>query len=247
MEGSKKMSPLSPRRPQSVLGDTRSTRMSQKYGEIEEVAVFPGAFSPRKAIPYQRPHTAMYMSPRTEFKVDRQMTRTPDAKISSRIHKTEKYREEGFTRWPPLAQNLEISKPNEFKRMEDALPLNLHTPNQDSNCPAELWRRSLRRPGVDVSDGCYETVAGTVQMLSKEWAAAPRSQMGERSLAYTGRTTGTRLATPRKKNTKEWVMRPVSVGQFALDHHEGKRYAFSMTPKTLPVQVGICQTMGGTL
>lgn len=236
MDGAKK-SPTSPTAARSEGG---------KYADTEELAVFPGAFSPRKAaaFDYIRPHTACYMRPMTTYTADRQITRTPEALVSSRRHKTERYRENGTTRWPPLAENNEISMPNQFKRTEETLPLRRAVPNQDTNGPAELWRRALRTPGVPIADEVYGSIAGTVQGLHQEWSKAPRSPMGEKPLAYTGRTCGSRMATPRMKNIQDWVLRPVSTGQFALEHHDGKRYAFTMSPKTVPVQVGTCRSKG---
>lgn len=216
------------RRPQTQLGGPRpdSKKHADVYGETLELGVFPGAFSPRHVLNYQRPSTAAYMSPRSQFRLDRPISRTPEAKISSRVHKMERYREEGVTRWPPLAENSILQKPHQFERKEEQLPLRRGVQNQDKNPPAELWRRSLRTPGVPIADDVYETIAGTVQLLHKEWAAAPLSPRGEKPLGFTGRTTGSRFAAKRSKNNSDWVMRPVSFGQFALEHHDGKRYAF---------------------
>lgn len=143
--------------------------------------------------------------------------------ISTGATKTERWRETGIMRWPPAAtgQNL--------RQEADSLPLRSYVPQMQPDWSAELWTRSLRKPGVLVQHpSCANHFTG-LRDLHEDWLDVwPRSP---REWPFSGSTASGRTALPLEHNPKRWVERPVATGKFALEHMDGKRYEWNTKPR----------------
>lgn len=204
-----------------------------------------------------RPKSASYMRPRCRVTPDGSggapLQRPTSAPAGGRRRqpKTERWRESGMTRWPKESDKMPVAS-----EASDGDPLRRLLPSQQPDWTSELWKRSLRRPGVDIQDPVHHEVGQRgVRELHEEWrdlheewqtprpytpqATAPRRPQSARagsfrgSMPYAGATVNSKVALPRRHNIKAWVERPVSTGKMSLTHFGGRRYHFCQKPRGL--------------
>eukprot|EP00928_Gymnodinium_smaydae_P046357 TRINITY_DN3087_c0_g2_i1.p1 TRINITY_DN3087_c0_g2~~TRINITY_DN3087_c0_g2_i1.p1 ORF type:complete len:296 (-),score=43.54 TRINITY_DN3087_c0_g2_i1:148-1035(-) len=140
---------------------------------------------------------------------------------TTRSTKTEQWRETGQIRWP------KVDGGERLPEKEDVVPFRRFVPNQQSYFGNTLWLSSLREPGVALQDPLYANIGGTLKEISDEWRDVPPYK----AIPYSGSTTIGRAAMPRDVDPKKWIERPVATGKYALDHHDGTRYAWDATPR----------------
>jgi len=153
---------------------------------------------------------------------------------SNRRFKTEQWREKGVQRWPKHAQEHTASQPFQFKKTEEIVPLQRNVVNHQGSIPGEIWCRSLRTKALNLerlakhnTNVATTTLSSTFDGKGKGWAGKTNSKSAlERPAIH------------------EWVCRPVAVGNLALDHMGGSRYAMDLTPRPC-VPNSMLHTYGG--
>lgn len=188
-----------------------------------------------------RPKSARYMRPRCRVTPEggggAPLQRPSSAPAGRRAAKTERWRESGMTRWPK-----ESDKTPHPTDTSDGDPLRRRMCSEQPNWNGELWKRSLRRHGMEIQDPAYHDVAQRgARDLHEEWQDVPRPPprrpMSARAgssrvpVPYCGSTTIGKVALPRKHNIKAWVERPVSTGIMSMKHFDGQRYSFRQEPR----------------
>lgn len=115
-----------------------------------------------------------------------------------------------------------MTKPCQFHRAEEVVPLQRTTTYSQENIPGEIWCRSLRADALNVNE---------LGRHNQNVATASVSEMFDRDgLGWTGKTNTRRQGRPRPHN-KEWFERPVAVGKMAVDHMGGSRYEIRTGPR----------------
>jgi len=156
---------------------------------------------------------------------------------ATRLVKSEKWREAGALRWPPVAHGAaeEARRGVVGGTNGEQEPFHRHLTNPQPCWKGELWMRSLRKPGVLLQDPMYAQTGGGVKELHEEWRSC--APMTPRLVPYSGATASGRAAVPRQHDPNDWFLRPVATGKMSLDHMNGKRYQFSGQPRILSEQV----------
>eukprot|EP00929_Paragymnodinium_shiwhaense_P009591 TRINITY_DN1137_c0_g1_i7.p1 TRINITY_DN1137_c0_g1~~TRINITY_DN1137_c0_g1_i7.p1 ORF type:complete len:301 (+),score=34.64 TRINITY_DN1137_c0_g1_i7:74-904(+) len=159
----------------------------------------------------------------------------PSACSRHRVNpKTERWREGGQLRWPPLSSGEAVPD------QAESVPYRRAVPNQQQFWGGNLWVGSLRERGVPIADPMYGAHGGNIKELCEEWQQPlpdqymwPRHDAwsGAPSIPYSGSTVHGKVAIPRQHDGKKWVDRPVAVGRYSLDHMEGKRYEWNAKPR----------------
>lgn len=139
--------------------------------------------------------------------------------------KTERYREAGELRWPPLSPGIESYTQLEATSFKQVLP------QSQENWRQELWMRSLRTEGVPLEEAVFaENGAAGLKELHQEWSCPPFSA---RARPYCGATASGKVALPTSQDPGDWVERPVSTGTLALSHYGGNRYKWDQSPRNV--------------
>mmetsp|Transcript_73830 Transcript_73830/g.205317 ORF Transcript_73830/g.205317 Transcript_73830/m.205317 type:complete len:252 (+) Transcript_73830:76-831(+) len=141
--------------------------------------------------------------------------------VASRRFKTERWRESGEPRWPCHAKEEIQRRPFQFAKNEGMVPLQRTTENPQEHIADEIWTRSLReesliRQHIAPYNGNVATTSLSVTFDRK-------------GRGWTGSTNMRPL--PDRPPTREWVLRPVAVGNMSLDHMGGSRYEVRTTPR----------------
>merc|ERR1719235_2964912 len=147
----------------------------------------------------------------------------PNADLKANMFKTEKWRERGVDRWPPQAHKEMIKRPTQFSNTQEVVPLQrMAHSEQQPNLNSELWTRSLRMPGLSI----HEHVGAQNQ---NAFTSAVKCMFTEYGVGWTGRTNVSRKKI--EKDPKDWVERPVAHGKYGVDHMQGSRYHFNLSPR----------------
>mmetsp|Transcript_28391 Transcript_28391/g.51256 ORF Transcript_28391/g.51256 Transcript_28391/m.51256 type:complete len:247 (+) Transcript_28391:52-792(+) len=155
----------------------------------------------------------------------------PDASPMDGHTKTERWREAGVTRWPPISEGQDTRQP------ADVVPLRRYIPTMQPRWQGELWTRSLRKPGVLVQHPVFASSSVGVQELHEEWGdLLPNSP---REWPFSGSTASGKAGMPNARNAKHWVERPVATGKYALDHMGGERYSWARDSRPRPCLDGV--------
>mmetsp|Transcript_47226 Transcript_47226/g.85139 ORF Transcript_47226/g.85139 Transcript_47226/m.85139 type:complete len:255 (+) Transcript_47226:76-840(+) len=140
--------------------------------------------------------------------------------------KTERWRELGVVRWPPVVDGQEHQRPvadnNSFTRYWPEM--------QQPEWHGEVWTRSLRKPGVLLQHPAFAAHVTGLSQLHKDWRSYGMP-LTAREWPYCGSTPSGRMAINRPHNDRHWVERPVATGKYALNHMDGARYLFDQTPR----------------
>lgn len=143
--------------------------------------------------------------------------------------KTERWRESGQVRWPPVSEGGSSVPPGGAG--PEIAPLRQYKgPMQ--NWQVELWSRSLRKPGVLLQHPTFAACSIGAKELHEQWGhVMPKSR---RQWPFSGSTIPG--AGPRG-DMKSWIERPVASGKYALDHMKGTRYKWNTSPRPCLVDV----------
>lgn len=155
------------------------------------------------------------------------------------MRKTERWREGGQLRWPP------VSNGESMPDQPESVPFRRTVPNPQEFWGGTMWVGSLRERGVPIQDPIYSSHGGNVKELCEEWQQPVGDDFGstrhcawsgDPSVPYSGSTCYGKVALSRQRDSKRWVDRPVAHGKYALDHMEGKRYVWSGKPRDVLYQ-----------
>lgn len=193
-----------------------------------------------------RPKSARFMRPRCRVTPDGSggapLTRPSSAPAGRRPAKTERYRESGQRRWPTEAKKIRPTV-----ETSDGDPLRRYLPNNQPEWTGELWRRTLRRPGLEIQDPSYHWVAQRgIRDIHEEWQqprppqkrrphSARAGSSSRNAMPYAGGTANWKVALPKsaRKESTELLDKPLSTGKMSLTHFSGRRYTFSQEPRYL--------------
>ncbi|CAK9044556.1 unnamed protein product [Durusdinium trenchii] len=92
------------------------------------------------------------------------------------------------------------------------------------NWQGELWRRSLRRPGLPLKDPIFAETSIGAKELHEEWSDLSPAQ--PRQWPFSGATASGAAARASPRDPHRWVERPVACGKYSLQHFSGNRYAW---------------------
>eukprot|EP00434_Breviolum_minutum_P022087 symbB.v1.2.019500.t1/scaffold1595.1/size109920/9 len=183
--------------------------------------------------PCRTPRSARYLRPvsRATTAPGRARGRVPElpsAKATEELPadlqppKTERWREWGQQRWPPVAEGQLPAASVEVKPLRQA--------SKDmQNWQGELWSRSLRKPGLFLQDPIFAQSNISAKELHEEWGDV--TPMSRREWPYSGSTISGSCALPASQNLTRWVERPVACGRYALKHMDGTRYQWDTKPR----------------
>jgi len=165
--------------------------------------------------------TAKYHPPTFSPRKTPNMTFSEGLKPS--MFKTEKYRESGVQRWPPMANEEMGKRPAQFAKSQEVVPLQRRADEEGQpNVHSELWTRSLRTTGLSIQ----EHVGPQNQ---NAFTSAVKCMFNEHGVGWTGKTNlGKRKP---KLDPSAWVEKPVAVGTNSLEHMQGSRYAWDLSPR----------------
>lgn len=182
----------------------------------------------------QRPQSA----PSCARSVQRAGPRRPQSAAGGRAEaepKTERWREVGQFRWPP------VSSGDAQPEQQEVVPFRRTVPNSQKFWGGSLWVGSLRGRGVPLEDPVYSQHGGNINELCQEWRRSTpdddygyskhQAWGGAPSIPYSGSTITGKVALPNGKDASRWVERPVAAGKYALDHMDGKRYGWDQKPR----------------
>jgi len=166
-------------------------------------------------------NTAKYHPPAFSPRKGPSMTFSEGLKPS--MFKTEKWRETGEKRWPPMANEEMGKRPTQFAKSQEVVPLQRRADEeQQPNVHSELWTRSLRMPGLHIA----EHVGPQNQ---NAFTSAVKCMFNEQGVGWTGKTNLSRRKP--KIDPSAWVEKPVAVGKYGAEHMQGSRYHFDLTPR----------------
>ena len=137
--------------------------------------------------------------------------------------KTERWRESGQLRWPPLSAGApQVPPPGGGPEI---VPVRQYNKNPQ-NWQVELWTRSLRKPGVLLQHPTFAAVNIGAKELHEQWGHV--MPLSRRQWPFSGSTVAGRSGPA---DAKSWIERPVATGKYALDHMGGTRYKWNMSPR----------------
>eukprot|EP00437_Effrenium_voratum_P010658 CAMPEP_0181429192 /NCGR_PEP_ID=MMETSP1110-20121109/17071_1 /TAXON_ID=174948 /ORGANISM="Symbiodinium sp., Strain CCMP421" /LENGTH=182 /DNA_ID=CAMNT_0023552449 /DNA_START=57 /DNA_END=602 /DNA_ORIENTATION=- len=178
------------------------------------------AVPPLKAVPpAQGPKSARYLRARvpqlTPLAAREAEETTEEEKVekAEKVVKTERWRETGLVRWPP------ISGGPDQRQAPDMVPVRQYSKHMQP-WQGELWARSLRKPGLMLQHPIFAESTVGAKALHEEWGDVPPSS--PRNWPYSGFTSA--RGSRRTPDAKDWIERPVSTGKYALHHMDGSRY-----------------------
>lgn len=143
--------------------------------------------------------------------------------------KTERWRESGQVRWPPISAGAPPVPPGGGG--PEIVPVRQYNKNPQ-NWQVELWTRSLRKPGVLLQHPTFAAVSIGAKELHEQWGHV--MPLSRRQWPFSGSTVpGRGPCGPEasEADPKSWIERPVATGKYALDHMGGTRYKWNMTPR----------------
>eukprot|EP00931_Biecheleriopsis_adriatica_P095889 TRINITY_DN69531_c0_g1_i1.p1 TRINITY_DN69531_c0_g1~~TRINITY_DN69531_c0_g1_i1.p1 ORF type:complete len:246 (+),score=17.31 TRINITY_DN69531_c0_g1_i1:75-740(+) len=168
-----------------------------------------------------RPKSAVYMRRRCRNSKPSPRVRCHSARGQT---KTERWREAGAQRWPPMSDGENRTNPNM------ALPMNQrYAPFVQPSWQNELWTRSLRKPGVLIQHPLFASGNSGVKELHEQWIDLLPSS--PREWPYSGATASGKASMRPPADVKMWVERPVAAGKYSLNHLDGQRYEWNSSPR----------------
>lgn len=136
--------------------------------------------------------------------------------------KTERWRESGTLRWPPIAEGEPAVERVEVTPLRQAS-------KEPQTWQGEPWTRSLRKPGLFLQDPIFAESSIGAKELHEEWGNV--TPMSRREWPYSGFTTSGSCALPSPREATKWVEKPVASGRYALQHMGGTRYQWDTKPR----------------